>query len=521
MAQLTDGVLLKGQRDWVADPSPLKVIPKGRRTGITWAEASDDVLIAAASKAAGGQNVYYYPQSKEDAIEYIETCAKWAKAYNKVCGSMEEGSWEDELGMVLPEGDPDKAIKTYTIKFPSSFKIQALSSAPARARGKQGVFVLDEGAFHPNLPGVLKSVVAAILRGGKVRVISTHDGEENPFNQLIEEIRAGRRKGTVHDYPFRKAVADGMYKRICELNGEEWSQEKEDQWVLDAYAFYGEDADEELDAIPSAGSGVYLAGILIEKRMRNAPVLRMEYDDAFSLKPIPERRSICEAWLDDHLKPVLDMLNPKLEHSYGQDFGRTGDLSVIPVLATQPNLDRIEQFVLEMRKVPYDQQEQVLDYIIPKLPRFTAGKHDARGNGQALAEYAASHYGHNRIEQVMLTEGWYRDNMPQLKTAFEDGTISICKSADHRTDLRAIQMIKGVARIPDSYKGKGTDGKQRHADYAVALALAYAASLADVAPIEWTPAPIARSRWDDVAGDDGGGRDDVLRDSRDGGSGAW
>ncbi|MDQ7012186.1 MAG: hypothetical protein Q9M29_10215, partial [Mariprofundaceae bacterium] len=458
MPALTDGILLKGQRDWVADPSPLKVNEKGRRTGITWAEASDDVLIASASKEAGGQNVYYYPQSKEDAIEYIETCAKWAKAFDKVCGTMEEGSWEDELGHILPDDDPDKAIKTYTIKFPSGYKIMALSSSPSRARGKQGVFVLDEGAFHPNLQGVLKSVMAAILRGGKVRVISTHDGADNPFNQLIDEIRAGRRKGTVHHYPFKKAVGDGMYKRICELSNEGWSQEKEDQWVKDAYAFYGEDAAEELDAIPSSGSGVYLSGILIESRMYPAPVLQMEFNDAFALKPIAERRSICKAWLDDHLKPVLDGLNADLEHSYGQDFGRTGDLSVIPMLQTQPNLDRVEKLVLEMRKVPYDQQEQVIDYLIPKLPRFKSGSHDARGNGQAVAEYAASHYGHSRIEQVMLTEGWYRDNMPELKAAFEDATLRICKSADHRTDLRALKMIKGVARIPDGYKGKGTDG---------------------------------------------------------------
>jgi len=485
MNKLTDGLLLKGQRDWVADPSPLKVIEKGRRTGVTWAESADNVLIASASKKAGGQNVYYYPQSKEDAIEYIETCAKWAKAFDKVCGSMEEGSWEDELGQILPDDDPDKAIKTYTIKFPSGFKIMALSSSPARARGKQGVFVLDEAAFHPNLPGVLKSVMAAILRGGKVRVISTHDGESNAFNQLIDEIRSGQRKGTVHRYPFRQAVADGMYKRICELAGDPWSQPEEDKWLLDAYAFYGADADEELDAIPSSGSGVYLSGILIEKRMHPAPVLKLEFDDAFALKPIPERREACKAWLDEHLKPILESLNPNLKHSYGQDFARTGDLSVISALSEQPNLDRIEEFVLEMRKVPYDQQEQILDYMIPKLPRFTAGKHDARGNGQALAEYAASWYGHDRIEQVFLTEGWYRDNMPPLKAAFEDGTIRICKSADHRTDLRALTMVRGVARIPDNYKGKGTDGKPRHADYAVAIALSYAASQEDIAPIDF------------------------------------
>lgn len=46
-------VLLPYQQRWVADASPLKVIEKSRRTGITWAEASDNVLTAASSAPAG------------------------------------------------------------------------------------------------------------------------------------------------------------------------------------------------------------------------------------------------------------------------------------------------------------------------------------------------------------------------------------------------------------------------------------------------------------------------------------
>ncbi|HGC3603200.1 TPA: hypothetical protein ACIYHJ_005355, partial [Escherichia coli] len=45
----TPPVLLPYQQRWVADTSPLKVMEKSRRTGITWAEASDNVLTAASS----------------------------------------------------------------------------------------------------------------------------------------------------------------------------------------------------------------------------------------------------------------------------------------------------------------------------------------------------------------------------------------------------------------------------------------------------------------------------------------
>lgn len=52
-------------------------------------------------------------------------------------------------------------------------------------------------------------------------------------------------------------------------------------------------------------------------------------------------------------------------------------------------------------------------------------------------------------------------------------------------DLRAIEVVKGVARIPDR-RTTGDDGGKRHGDAAVAGCLAYAASRRDVAPIEFT-----------------------------------
>ena len=52
----TPAALMGYQQRWVADDSPLKVIEKSRRTGLTWAEASDNVLTAASNRNAGGQN---------------------------------------------------------------------------------------------------------------------------------------------------------------------------------------------------------------------------------------------------------------------------------------------------------------------------------------------------------------------------------------------------------------------------------------------------------------------------------
>ncbi|MGH7923754.1 MAG: hypothetical protein ACREQH_04090, partial [Candidatus Binatus sp.] len=113
---------------------------------------------------------------------------------------------------------------------------------------------------------------------------------------------------------------------------------------------------------------------------------------------------------------------------------------------------------------------------------FTTGAMDARGNGQYLAETAAQRYG-GRIVQVMLSESWYRENMPRYKAAFEDGTIEIPKDADVLGDHRAIVLEQGVAKI--SERRSGSDGKGRHGDSAMAAALAFFASRAEVGRIEY------------------------------------
>lgn len=94
-------------------------------------------------------------------------------------------------------------------------------------------------------------------------------------------------------------------------------------------------------------------------------------------------------------------------------------------------------------------------------------------------------YGAGMVHQVMLTREWYRENMPKLKAAFEDDEVTIPKDADILSDLRAIIVDKGVPKIPDTAHTKSNDGGQRHGDAAIALALAWFASLNPGAVIEF------------------------------------
>lgn len=476
-------VLLGYQQAWIADDSQLKVSEKSRRTGLTWAEASDNVLIAAASKAAGGQNVYYIGYNQDMAIEYVEACGMWARAFNHAASAVEEGIWEDD-------GD-DKNIKTFTIKFPDSgHRIVALSSRPANLRGKQGVVVIDEAAFHDKLGELLKAALALLIWGGKVRVISTHNGERNPFNELINDIRAGKRRGSVQRITFKEAVAQGLYERVCLRLGKAWSAEEQDEWVQGVYAFYGEAASEELDVIPSQGSGAWLSRALIEARMvAGPPVLRLRMDDEFKHWAPHLREAEIRDWCERELRPLLAELPPELLVSVGEDFGRVSDLTVITPMVTGQDLVRRVPFIVELGNMPFEQQRQVLFYICDRFPRFHVGALDARGNGAYLAEVAAQHYG-ARIHEIQFTEGWYREHMPPLKAAFEDGELEIPKDAHLLDDLRAIKLVDGVARLP-----KSTGQQQRHGDGAISLALAYYATRQDGVEIEFRSTGIQRSGY--------------------------
>ncbi|USS56993.1 hypothetical protein [Pseudomonas kermanshahensis] len=471
-------VLLPYQQKWIGIRAQLKIGEKSRRIGLTWAEAADNALVAASEKRAGGQNVYYVGYNQDMTVEYIQACAMWARVYNYAAGEIEEGIWPDE--------DPDKHIKTYTIVFPSGHRIVALTSRPSNLRGRQGIVVIDEAAFHQDLAELLKAALALLIWGGEVHVISTHDGTDNAFNELIQEIRSGKRKGEVFRCTFSEAVEDGLYDRVCMRKGIPFVEAERDAWVQDVYDFYGEAANEELDCIPSQGSGAYLSLALVESRTsRDSPVIRLKYPQGYETAPEHVRLAESLEWCERELLPLLKDLPTDVQSFYGMDFARSGDLSVFWPLLKEQNLRKRTPFVLEMRNVPFKQQEQILFYIVRRLPNFLKGAHDARGNGQQIAESAAVEFGFNRIEQVMLTEGWYRDNMPPFKAALEDDTLyGIPADKDVTGDIRAFRVVKGVARIPEQ-RTTEKGGDKRHGDAGVALVLGDFASRQEVEIFEY------------------------------------
>lgn len=83
-------------------------------------------------------------------------------------------------------------INAYRAISAFGFRIEALSNESENIRGLQGVAVIDEAAFHGNVREVFDAVNALLIWGGKIRIISPHNGVQDPFNELIKKTAKAR-----------------------------------------------------------------------------------------------------------------------------------------------------------------------------------------------------------------------------------------------------------------------------------------------------------------------------------------
>ncbi|WP_045884651.1 phage protein [Pseudomonas chlororaphis] len=484
---IADGILMAHQADWLSIHAQIKLCEKGRRTGITFAEALDSVITAASRKAAGGMDVFYVGDTKEKGLEFIGYCAKFSRVMAEAQASgvseIEEFLFEDQ-----DESGNTRQINAYRIRYASGFKIVALSSNPANLRGLQGKVIIDEAAFHRDVSAVLDAATALLIWGGRIVIISSHNGKSNPFNQMVNDIREGRYGDTAEVYKatFDDAVANGLYERKCMMTGEAPTAEGKEAWykqIRNAYGPRKAQMHEELDAIPRDGNGICVPGVWIEDAMREArTVLRLALDDDFALQSLARREAYVEDWIERYLAPLVQELTPELRHYLGMDYARHRDFSIICPMSVDQARHRDVPFVVEMHKVPYRQQKQILFYILRRLPRFACAALDATGSGETLAEEAADEFGHDRILQVKLSRAWYGAWMPKFIQLFEDGTITMPKDDSLQQDVRSIEVVDGIPMIT---KARSQDLKDpelyRHGDFAGAGSLANYATLESAA----------------------------------------
>lgn len=470
-------VLLRYQAAWQEDLSPIRAAEKSRRIGFSWGcLASESVLEASIRKSDGGMDQLYMGYNQAMAAEFIGDCAFFAKAFGQAFKEIEV--WKE---VALVE-DERRDILRYKIMMASGFKIEALSSNPFNWRGKQGHARIDEAAFHDNLREVIKGALAYRMWGGRIDVISTHNGEDNEFAELIRDIRAGTLPWSLHSVSFNDALRDGFYNRVCLVRGIEFSKEGEEIYEQEVRGDYPdkEDAAEELDLVAKRGSGAYFSRLIIEPCQRDdIPILKFSQATEFVLDP--ERILKTQQWIDENLAPIIAEMPTDRKTAMGQDFGRSGDLSVIWPFQEKTDGVWRTPFLLEMRNIPFDCQWIITKCILQELPLLQNAKFDSRGNGQSHAENALQLLGHSFVECVMLSQGWYGEWFPKYHKAYESKELEVPPGEDIITDHKGVILRAGKPAI-SAAKVKGSDGKYRHADSAVAGVLGYAATKGDGMP---------------------------------------
>lgn len=478
-------ILLPYQARWHADQSVVRLAEKSRRIGWSWGALAAEGALEAARPKGKGMDQFYMGYNMAMAAENIGDVVFFAQVYGLVVSEIdvkrhrEHVIVTDEKGRVIRNEKQD--ITTYKVQFASGHVYEALSSNPHNWRGRQGHARIDEAAFHKNIQEVVKAALAFRLWGGRIDIVSTHNGEDNQFNLWVRDIKAGKLNWSLHTVDFDKALAEGFYKRICLVTGKTWSEEAQRQFRDEAFADYPDQADgnEELLCIPKRGSGVYFSRILLEQCMEEGiPTVTWSKPDEWVLDQ--NRLAEAEKWCEENLKPILDSLPTDQRTVYSQDFARSGDLSPTWILQEDAPNHWKQRLNLELRNIPFDVQAYIRDYILDRLPLLHGAGFDARGNGEAHAEAAMQKYG-LRIYLYKATAEWYATYFPRYRQAYEDQSITIAKREDIIADHRLVELVKNRPRFSDG-RVKGSDGKPRHGDTAAAGLVAWVVILEEGEP---------------------------------------
>jgi phage FluMu gp28-like protein len=448
--------------DHLLETTALLAIDKSRRIGFTWGLGSVAVLRAASAKSARGSNVFYISYDKEMTREFIEVCADWATLLGSAAEEIGAFLFEDQYRTATGEL-VTKQIQAFRIRFASGHSIVALSSAPRALRGRQGLVIIDEAAFHEELAELLKSALALTIWGDQVIVVSSHNGQANPFNKLIQDIRSGAQVGKVLTVTFKDAIDQGLYRRICLVKGLVWSQEAQDEWEAGVRKLYGEAGLEELDCIPSQGGESWL----------KFPLILQAEDD---------RAGFPEAYRGGHC-------------FVGVDIGRRRDLWVAWVWERVGDVLWTRE-IIELENKTFAEHDAKIAYIFRRY-RVLRLRADQTGMGEKPVEDWRVRHG-SRVEGVLMTS----DNRLLVAThgreGFENHKVRIPAGVPElRDDLSKVKRVSGPTGAPRLVAGRDANG---HADRSWAAWLGISAAAEDTGPFEFMTSGDGRASLGAFAG---------------------
>jgi phage FluMu gp28-like protein len=381
------------QREWINDDSRLKIWEKSRRIGATYTESWDSLKWSIKT----GRDTWFSSADDSAAKEFIDYIEHWCELLEVVAENMSE----DPLGL---EDD----ITAYQVRLPNGAKITAMSSNPKRFRSKGGRVVWDEAAHHNDGAAMWKAMQASAMWGDPIRVLSTHLGN-SVFSRLIDKIRAGKTKGSVHTVTIVDAVDDGIVDRIMKRRT---TAEEQQAWLDDLKA-------ECLDE---------------DQWLQEYMCVPIDEANAFlSYEMLAAISSSNVLWNNGIPETVSGDLY------LGMDIGRKKDLSVIWIVEKIGPM-KFTRAVDVMEKTSFrTQKEKLYKYLVhPKLRR---GCIDATGLGMQFAEEAQEDFGKYKVEAVSFTAAVKEDIAFGLRRVVEEKSIIIPAGEEIREDLHSVKKV--------------------------------------------------------------------------------
>jgi phage FluMu gp28-like protein len=421
------------QREFINDENQFIIYEKSRRIGITFASAYKGTRDIA-KRNVKGNKIWFSSADLTVAEEYID----YIQYFSRYIGAASE-----YIGEILIDKESDMTARCVRFKRYAG-EINAISSNPTNIRGKTGDAYFDEFAHHRDQEKMFTAGKPLSLRGARTIIVSTHNGEESYFNQLINEIKKGK-EGTMrrwHHYAttIEDAIKEGLIDQVL---GHKASKKEAAEWLEDAFSGMTREAiDEEYYCKPRAGGTNHL----------------LPYE---LINPV-ERENI----LDESLTNIRGDLY------VGMDVGRFENPSVIWVLEKSGEMLYTRK-VVRMKNTPWEEQRERLHNILSHN-NFRRCCIDNSAMGTELFEKAVATFGSMRVEGIKFTNQ-VKDNLASYVVVMVEGRkVLIPRDKTVKEDLYS---VKGVRTAAGNTRYEAETSKEgAHADHFWAFALALEAA---------------------------------------------
>ena len=424
--------MLPYQAKWIQDESILKLMEKTRRCGISYGTAYD--LVRQHAQEKNRNDSWVSSRDEPSAKLFLRDCKTFASGLKIGAESLGERVMDDE------------GNSAYVLRFANDTNINSLSSNPDAFAGKGGNVTLDEYALRKDPKMVWDIAAPSMDWGGRLGIISTHRGSGNYFNTLIREIKEkGNPKNISHHKVTLQDALDQffLWKLQTKLPDGDSRLEMDEGEYFDYIRSRASDEDafqQEYMCVPSDDAGAFLEYALIDGCTYKA----------------------AEAW-EFTLDKMAACSNPLYA---GLDIGRTNDLTSLIILEKVGGHYFMRKRI-DLQKEKFSTQEAVIYPWVEHCARVCV---DKTGLGMQFAERMEEKFGKYKVEGVTFTGPMKEELAYPVRSAFEDGGISI-PFGDKvlESDLRAIRKETTAAGNVRFAADRGEDG---HADRFWSLALA-------------------------------------------------